>query len=80
MLLGDQSESGEIKYLGIRLQTWTLLNRDDHGLKEARLCIHSAIDRVRSEAQEWIRSDMQAIEDMLISVPLSQVRTTALYR
>ena len=68
-----RSESGEIKYLGTKLQTWTLLNKGDHGYKEARLCIHNAINRVRSEAQEWIRSDLQSIEDMLVSVPLSQV-------
>ena len=68
-----RSKSGEIKYLGTRLQTWILLNRGDSGYREARLCIHNAIDWVRSEAQEWIRSDLQSIEDMFVSIPHSQI-------
>ena len=68
-----QSKTGQIRYLGQSLETWSLLESSGRSYREARRCIHNAIDWVRSEAQEWIRSDLQAIEDVLISVPLSHI-------
>ena len=68
-----RSETGEIRYLGESLQTWCLLNSSGEHFKEARSCIHNAMEWVRSEAEEWIRADLQAIEDKLTSIPLSQL-------
>ena len=55
------------------LETWCLLTSSGRHYKEARFYIRNAIEWVRSEAQEWIYSDLQAIEDMLISVPLADL-------
>ena len=68
-----RSEKGHVRYLGDSIETWSLLESSGRSYREARRCIHNAIDWVRSEAQEWIRSDLRAIEDKLISVPLSQL-------
>ena len=68
-----RSMTGQVRYLGEVVDTWSLLEASGRGYREARCCIHNAIEWVRSEAQEWIRSDLQSIEDMLISVPLSQI-------
>ena len=68
-----RSMTGQVRYLGEAVDTWSLLEASGRGYREARCCIHNAIEWVRSEAQEWIRSDLQSIEDMLISVPLSQI-------
>ena len=68
-----RTKTGEISYRGETLQTWTLLDIHGHGYKQARLCIHNAIDWVRDQAHKWICSDLQAVEDMLNSVPLSRI-------
>ena len=64
---------GQVKYFGKTLETWCLLSSSGTHYKEARSCIRNAIDWVRSEAQEWIYSDLQAIEDILIGVPLADL-------
>ena len=75
-----RTKTGEISYCGEVVQTWTLLDIHGHGYKQARLCIHNAIDWVRDEAQKWIRSDLQAIEDMLVSVPINHLRDIHLWK
>ena len=68
-----RSRTGEIKYRGDILQAWTLIDVHGHQYKQARLCIRNAIDWVQDQAQKWIRSDLQAVEDMLVDVSLSEI-------
>ena len=68
-----RSETGQVKYLGKTLDTWCLLTSPGTHCKEARSCIRNAIEGLRSETQEWIHSDLQAIEDTLVDVPLADL-------
>ena len=47
-----RSMTGQVRYLGEVVDTWSLLEASGRGYREARRCIHNAIECVRSEAQE----------------------------
>ena len=68
-----RSRTGEIQYRGGILQAWTLFDIHGQQYREARLCIRNAIDWVRTQTQEWIRSDLQAVEDMMVNTSLSEI-------
>ena len=66
-----RTEAGHVKYLAKTLDTWCLLTKSETSCKEARTCIHNAIDWLLFETQAWIHSDLQAVEDTLVDVPLA---------
>ena len=55
-----RGESGDVKYYGMQLCTWT--PHDGSQYKEARRCVCNALDWVKAQAFEWICSAMKTLE------------------
>ena len=59
-----RGESGDVKYYGMQLRTWT--PKDGSQYKEARRFVRNALDWVKAQAFEWICSAMKTLEGAVI--------------
>ncbi|KAI4126370.1 MAG: hypothetical protein LQ347_005002 [Umbilicaria vellea] len=53
----------EVRYYGMSIGSWSVVDPNGKGYRDARRCTHNALDWVKDQGLVWIKSDMKLLEE-----------------